>query len=376
MGAMDDKIRVTWQDLSVGRKLPWNVYNSSGKLLLSAGHIITSDHILESMRKYVLYRDPDTSEYGNASPVQGGINPFGEMQNYANRLNSIFASIEAGNKMASARLSRLVNDIMVMCDKSPDAAIANVHLPNSIAYSTFHSIQCAIICCLIGTYIEMPKKELQMLCGAALVANVSMRKLQDILFAQGGKADKTQQAMIHRHPQRSMEMIKAIGIENKLCQDIVLMHHERTNGKGYPTGLFKKQIIKGALILAVADRYGAMVTMRDYREPVPVKDSLKSFLLGEGKEYDEEYSLLLIKVMTVFPPGSFVRLKNGETAIVIKRGKANPMHPIVKSLEGADGQRYTSPLLRDCSMMNYQITGVCDYDKNKPLNLNKIWDYI
>lgn len=373
---MADKIRVTWQDLSVGRKLPWNVYSETGKLLLSAGHIIASEQILDNMRQYILYRDELESGYGKDKGSRGIVNPFSKVEDFVSRLEHIFKDIETGNDAANSRLGRLVKDLIRMCTEEPDAAIATVHLPNNYSYCAFHSIQCAILCFLIGKHIDMPGKELQMLCGAALVANVGMRELQDQLFTQGGKASDEQTALIKQHPERSTVLIKAVGIENKYCLDVVLMHHEYTNGKGYPNGLHKEQIVRGALILAVADRYGAMVTMRDYREPIPVKDSLKSFLIGKGKEYDEEYSMLLIKVLSVYPPGSFVRLQNGETAIVVQRGKMNPMEPVLKSLEGEDGRRFSNPLLRDCGANDYRITGVCGYDKNIPLNLNRLWDYI
>ncbi|MDH5178127.1 MAG: hypothetical protein OEZ39_01815 [Gammaproteobacteria bacterium] len=373
---MGDRIRVTWQDLSVGRKLPWNVYTDSGKLLLSAGHVIPSEQVLNNMRQYVLYRDEAQDNYGNSQAVQSKQSPFVTVQEFVQRLDYIFQNIEAADADAGAKLGRLVVDLIAMCDAEPDAVIATVHLPNNYPYSVFHSIQCAVLCCLIGRHLQLAQQELQMMCGAALTANVSMRQLQDQLFAQGGRADREQKAAIKQHPQRSVEMIRAAGIENPLCQEIVMMHHERTSGFGYPAGLRGGEIVRGALILAVADRYGAMVTMRKYREPVPVKDSLKSFLLGEGKEYDETYSLLLIKVLSVFPPGSFVRLQNGETAIVLRRGKNNPMLPFLKSITGADGQRFSNPLLRDCSLDDYRIAGVCNFDAVDRLNLNKLWDYL
>ena len=373
---MDDKIRVTWQDLSVGRKLPWNVYTESGKLLLSSGHIIPNKQILDSMHQYVLYRDRLGSGYARDDGSRSVINPFSQVENFITRLAQIFKDIEAGDKAVSGKFGRLVNDVIKMVAEEPDASIATVHLPNNYPYSLFHSVQCAILCCLIAEHSELPKTEIQMLCAAALVANISMRELQEKLFIQGGKASKEQVNQIKQHPQRSVDLVHAAGIENKLFTDIVMMHHERVDGSGYPAGLKHEQIERGALILAVADRYGAMVTMRDYRKPIPVKDSLKSFLLEDGKEYDQHYSLLLIKVLTVFPPGSFVSLQNGETAIVIRRGKKSPMEPMLKSIEGTDRRRFSYPLLRDCSIHDYQISGVCGYDKNKPLNLNRLWDYI
>jgi len=156
---------------------------------------------------------------------------------------------------------------------------------------------------------------------------------------------------------------------------IIMQHHERGDGTGYPEGLLFSEIGKGALILAIADRYGAMVSTRDYRKPLFIKDALSAFLLDKGKAYDSRYALQLIKIFSIFPPGSFVTLDNGEVAIVVKRGVKNPMKPIVKSILGPDKKRYSKPLFRECGRNGYEVEALTGFDPNIPLNYSSIWEY-
>ncbi|MDH5778561.1 MAG: hypothetical protein OEZ33_10135, partial [Gammaproteobacteria bacterium] len=156
---MDEKIRVTWQDLSVGRRLPWNVYAESGKLLLGVGHIIPNQAMLDNMRQYVMYRDEIPESYLSESGGPGETSPFALMDELVSRLNGICKDIEAGEKNAGENIVRLVKDLMNMCATEPDASIATIHVPNKYSYSLYHSIQCAVICVLLGMKTKMPVKD-------------------------------------------------------------------------------------------------------------------------------------------------------------------------------------------------------------------------
>jgi len=373
---MDERIRVTWDDLNIGRCLPWNIYSESGKLLLGAGKMISSNSVLENLCQYRMYRDKQSSDYDQEKSSQRSFNPFILMEDFVSRFNSTCKDIYSRNNAARDKLGRLVKDIIDMCNAEPDASIASIHLPNTYSYCFYHSIQCAIICALMGKHEGLKASELQVLCAAALMSNVSMLKLQNKLFIQGGKATDEEQKQIKSHPELSVQQLKLIGFDNTTLLEIILNHHERLDGSGYPNGITGEKIGTGARILAIADRYGAMVTMRKGRKPMPIKDSLKQFLTGVGKEYDNRLSLLLIKELTIFPPGSCVKLSNGETAIVIRRGKKNPMQPVVKSIENGDGQSYSNPLLRDCSIHEYEISGVICYDRNWRINPSRLWGLV
>jgi len=371
---LNEKVRVTWGDLEVGRKLIWDIYTDSGKLLLKAGQVIPSQQVLEGMCKYVLYRyvsDGDTAH----SLKQKRINVFVQLDKFILRLKNIFIAVDTGEAGSLEKIEHLVTDIQQMCESEPDATIALFHLPNDYAYSLFHSIQCAILCAFITRDEGFNTHEQKMITAAALTANVGMHALQDILASQDGMLTPDQDDEVKLHSEKSLRLLKAIGVNDKTWLTTVYDHHELGDGSGYPRGLAMENICKGGRLLAIADRYGAMVTMRDYRKPIFIKDALSTFLLDKGKAYDSRYAILLIKQLSIFPPGSFVKLTNGEIAIVVKRGIKNPMKPIVKSFLGPDKKRYIKPLFRECGLNNYEVDALSGFDPNIPLNYSQIWDY-
>lgn len=372
--ALNEKVRVTWNDLEVGRKLPWDVFNESGKLLLKAGQVIPSQQVLEGMCKYVLYRYVNDGETARGKK-QKRINVFAQMNNLVLRLKNIFADVDAGDGGSLQKIEHMVGEIQQLCKMEADATIAAFHLPNEHPYSLFHSIQCAILCAFISEAEGYGEHEQKMLIAAALTANVGMHALQDQLAKQDGMLTPDQDDKVKQHPQQSVRLLQAIGVQDKTWLATVLDHHECGDRSGYPRGLVLAEISKGGQMLAIADRYGAMVSMRDYRKPVFIKDALSMFLQDEGKRYDNRYALLLIKQFSVYPPGSFVTLNNGETAIVIRRGSKNPMQPVVKSFLGPDNKRYINPLFRECGRNDYEVAGLSGYNPNIPLNYAQLWEY-
>ena len=373
-GQLSDRVRVTWNDLVNGGTTPWNIYDQKGKLLVRAGTQL-SRGMIEKMTNYVMYRDrrPEDYEYPDE---ETRINAFDKFNELVWRLESLFEDIEAANNEAKVKLQRIARDLLNLIDIEPDAIIACVHLPSEYPYSLFHSLQCAILSAMVGRRDKQSHQQREALTAAALVCNVSMRDLQEELFQHKGRISTLQRAEIEGHPEQTISMLLKAGINDPMILDIVQDHHERSDGSGYPHGKTHAEIDRGAMILAVTDCYCAMVSGRSYRKPLPVKDALSEFLTDKGRLYDEIISLMLIKETSVFPPGSFVKLKNGEVALVIHRGKTNPVQPVVKSIFGPNGNRYAYPLTRDCGVDEHKISGILGARPNTPLNVSKLWDYL
>jgi HD-GYP domain-containing protein (c-di-GMP phosphodiesterase class II) len=78
--------------------------------------------------------------------------------------------------------------------------------------------------------------------------------------------------------------------------DIVLQHHERINGSGYPAGLRGNDILLEARILAVADVTEAMATHRPYRPALSIEDALEEISENKGKLYDPKVVDACIKI--------------------------------------------------------------------------------
>ena len=137
-----------------------------------------------------------------------------------------------------------------------------------------------------------------------------------------------------------------------------------------------RDICQEAKLIAVVERYAAMVAGRTYRKALHGKEILREFLIEKGQFYDQDISMLLISELGIFPPGNFVRLASGETAVVIKRAAESSMFPLVSSFLGPRGAVYLKPLIRNSSETEYQIRDTCSLEKRIALNPSQLWGYV
>lgn len=372
---MGERVRLTKKDLRVGMTVPWNIYDLEGRKLLGEGQELRSEQMLDQMCQYILFHDiPVQSTAQKAS--QGKLNAFDKTKDYIGRIERIFDELEAVNPDCNDKIASLAKDILNLCIREPDAVLAAAHVKNEFPYIFFHPLQCAYLSVLIARRTGFSDDECYCVAAASVLSNVGMRYTQDRLTQQKEPLTPDQSNLIKQHPQKSVDMLRAVNFENESIINIIMEHHERCDGSGYPNDLKRDDICRGALVLAIADRYGAMIASRNYRDPLSIKEALQHFFLDKGSHYEVQFSLLLIKELTVFPPGSFVKLTNGEIAIVVFRGKMSPMEPLLKSIVGQNGDLYANPLVRDLSMHDFEIESICSYQSEKPLNYGKIWDYI
>lgn len=108
--------------------------------------------------------------------------------------------------------------------------------------------------------------------------------------------EKRSLELLHRHPEEGIEIVKPIEFMGQVSE-LILCHHERVDGSGYPRGLRGYQIPLGARILAVVDAYESMRVGRPYREPLGETNALEELRRCAGSQFDEEVVDTLIKVI-------------------------------------------------------------------------------
>ena len=91
---------------------------------------------------------------------------------------------------------------------------------------------------------------------------------------------------MRRHPEIGRQILTQVGGVFQHLAEIVVAHHERWDGKGYPRGVAGEDIPMSARILTVVDSYDAMTSRRVYREPLSTEHAKKELLRCSGTQYD------------------------------------------------------------------------------------------
>jgi HD-GYP domain-containing protein (c-di-GMP phosphodiesterase class II) len=153
-----------------------------------------------------------------------------------------------------------------------------------------------------------------------------------------------------KHPEHGLEIIKDKKRVADLSKTVIIQHHERINGHGYPFGLMGNQIHEVGLISAVADVYDALTSNRVYRAAWTPQKTLAMIFNGADAEYSRHIVELFTRHLGIYPAGSFVRLESGAMGVVTRVDKGNLLAPRIVVLFDELGRRLEKPQEMDLAV--------------------------
>lgn len=177
-------------------------------------------------------------------------------------------------------------------------------------YTSSHSRQVAGYAALLAGELGMPEKEQQRIYLAGLLHDIGKVGIPTSILCKPSKLTAAEWEEIKKHPVYSYEILSAIpGMYS--ISIMALHHHERYDGNGYPEGVRGEAIPLGARILAIADSYDAMTSVRVYRPRMSSREALEECRRFAGTQFDpwlaERFCRLMECCRTDFQPDWQVR---------------------------------------------------------------------
>ncbi len=144
---------------------------------------------------------------------------------------------------------------------------------------------------------------------AALLHDIGKFILPDRILKANVPLTDEDWMLIRRHPQQGARVVSSLDGYGPVAE-IILAHHERIDGKGYPRGLAGDEIPELARIISVADTYDVMTARDSYRTPVSTHDAMLELRRVAGKQLDERFVEIFIELLE----GKDVSFQHGEAA--------------------------------------------------------------
>ncbi|WP_256646348.1 HD-GYP domain-containing protein [Thermomonas paludicola] len=365
-------------DLEVGKPLALAIYDRSGALLLQEGFVIEN----EQQRKTLLDRGSLIPLQLKPEPEQAAAPPpkppstieaMNQLHRDVGMLHRrLLSGTAAGVKQRVAQLTATIEEHLT---RDVDATLASMQLQLDPGNHAARQTHAAIICIFATRALGMDTHTARALAGAALTYDIALGPLAMQLNGQSERLSYTQLAQVRAHPEVSLRLLEAAGIDNPIWVDAVLHHHERLDGSGYPHGLRGNAICETTRLLAIIDIYTAMLRPRVYRDALPARMALRSIFLERGKQVDEGLAMMLVKELGVYPPGTLVRLANDEVGIVLRRGE-DATHPQVLRVMTEEGFQESERVLRDTSDAEFHIVDSVPHERMPGIALHAapLWD--
>ena len=152
-------------------------------------------------------------------------------------------------------------------------------------YTAGHQRRVANLATAIARELQMPEDQIEGLYLAGVVHDVGKMRVPAEILCKPGRLSVIEYSLIKEHPEAGFEILKSINFPWPIPQ-IVLQHHERQNGLGYPHGIHDTEILLEAKILAVADVVEAMMSHRPYRAGLGIDAALEAITNDRGKLYE------------------------------------------------------------------------------------------
>jgi putative nucleotidyltransferase with HDIG domain len=163
-------------------------------------------------------------------------------------------------------------------------------------YTAGHQKRVAEIAVLISEKMHVHYKTVSQISIAALIHDIGKISIPASILSKPGKLNEIEYKLIKTHPQTGYEILKNISFD-PLIPKIILQHHERLDGSGYPFGLKSNEITFEAKILTLSDVIEAMLSHRPYRPAFSIQETIAYIEKHSGKLFDPHITKASIQIL-------------------------------------------------------------------------------
>lgn len=285
-------------------------------------------------------------------------------------VKQLFLDTEHHKPLNIEKMEQLAGEITESIQRNEHAITILTRLRQKSFYQWEHAINCGIILCGFSLYLGLKKSTVQEITLGALLHDIGSAKVPSAILQKMEPLNASEMAVVKKHVFWGVDLAKKEGFTSPLIVDMLVNHHERLDGSGYPRGIDKNKITKLSRMTSVVDVYDAMTGDKPYKKgELPL--TVFRHLMTHKAQYDQELVQKFIKYMGIHPVGSLVELTNEKLAVVIEGNRVDPLKPKVRIIFSLKHNQFTNPTDCDLSQEDMSIIASVHPDDYE-INMNKV----
>ena len=312
------------------------VSDVQGRILLAAGVRLTRHFIarLSELGFHEVY-----VEYAPAEDVVER-----SLLHEATRREAVLA-IEAamksrtrGSRFPVEEVGRAVEAVLREVELNRDIVAGLTMLKDLDGYTFLHSVNVCALSLLISMGLGIRGRRLREVGVGALLHDLGKVSVPAHILRKPGGLTPAELLQARLHPDWGYEALREVPSLGEEAAQAAYQHHERMDGSGYPRGLRGEEIAEIGRIVAVADSYDAMTSDRVYQGKKLPHQACEELAGMAGRSYEGRVVETFLAHVAVYPEGTFLRLADGGTGLVLRQTEQGPLYPLVRVLADPEGE--------------------------------------
>ncbi len=256
------------------------------------------------------------------------------LESATNTVASIMDNIRDGDNLDVEAVRKAVQPMLDSMIRNSDALLWMLKVQQNDSYRYTRATDNCALAIAFGRHLGLYKEDLRVLAMGMLLLDVGNIKISPEILNKAGTLTKAEFAVIQKHVAYGVEILRETPGLNDTIISMVLTHHERFDGSGYPHGLKGAQIPIFGRIAAIIDVYNAMTTKTPYRGAIAPHTVLQELYKWRNKYFQDELVEQFLQCLGVYPTGSLVEMTSGEVGIVIAQNSKERLKPTIMMLLG------------------------------------------
>lgn len=218
--------------------------------------------------------------------------------------------------MAASMLVDADVSIQLMADKVGDEDVY------------YHSLNVSILSMMLAKELKAPTPVIQLVGMGALFHDIGELEIPDRIVKSKDPLNKSELALFQQHCEYGVNIGKKMGLSPEVLQ-VILQHHEKVDGSGYPSQAKAAQMSLLSRIVSLVNAYDELCNPINIAKALTPHEALSTMFAQQRTQYDQLAMSTFVRCMGVYPPGTIVVLNNGATGMVVSQNTTKPLRPVV-----------------------------------------------
>jgi len=284
-------------------------------------------------------------------------------------LENAIANLRAGKKIEIVPFLPLLLEIYQSVSDNKDAIVTVCRKKKKGGYALEHSVSHCALMMAFGQTLEMDKTAVLEVGLGGLFHDIGKIRIADAILDKPGKLTAEELTIVRQHPSWGGEFVKNVGGFPEKALAVVMEHHERLDGTGYPNQLKEHEISLFGQMASIVDVYDACISIRAYGAAADPCLVIRQLFAGAGKQFHQELVQQFIKTIGIFPVGTLARLESNKLAIVIRQTKSLTQ-PVVRIVYDLKHNCFMPPEDVDLSRPRVKMDKVVGHEAPEKWNID------